>query len=431
MLVRLACAMCLFVAGVSAQALAGASAQPGTLVRPESLPQGFVLVVKDNSGQADDASPIYLASNNDGWDAGRQQNRFERRSDMRWQLVVPQPTINEPLQFKLTLGDWSRVEHDADGNDVPNRTLPMVEVSGLAQGELPVIELEVDRFRVPSPEQLLNLIVDPYRVLDVSGDVRRLEVSGGAGRAAAMSRQLLVWLPPGYDNPANADRVYPVLYMHDGQNLFERLPGVPSEWQMDETLTDLITSGRIPPMIVVGIPHAGPGRTQEYVPLPEFRGIEGAGDRYVVWLTEEVMPRVERAFRVSTEPRDTAIGGASLGAVISLYAAAQHPERFGALLLESMPTMAGYEGAWREVVASVQPVPSRVYVGMGEREVSNDEADADRNEAYRRWAEELASMLRGSNGDVRLVIGEGHNHNEQAWSARLPAALVFLFGEGR
>ena len=429
MIKRLFALLAVLIFAPAAAAAMTAEQQP-RMVRPESLPQGFVLVVKDNSGQADDVSPIFLASNDNGWDAGNQQNRFERRSDMRWQLVVSQPRINEPLQFKLTLGDWSRVERDADDNDVSNRTLPMIDAAALSPGELPVIQIEVDNFRIPSPEQLANLIIDPYRVLSVTGDVRRLEVSGGAGRAAAMSRQLLVWLPPGYDHPRNANRHYPVLYMQDGQNLFERLPAVPGEWRMDETLTELITSGAIPPMIVVGIPHAGVGRTQEYVPLGEFRGIEGAGERYVVWLTEEVMPRVERAFRVSTDPKDTAIGGASLGAAISLYTVATHPGRFGAVLLESMPTMAGYEIKWANLIGGISDLPERVYVGMSDREVSNDPTDAARNASYVLWARELGDSLSrvDRSADVQVVIGEDHNHNEQAWADRLPGALLFLFG---
>jgi len=400
------------------------------MVAPETLSQGFVLVVRDESGQADENNPIYLASNKNGWDPGQESMRLEQRSDGRWQIVLDQPESRTAMQFKFTLGDWSRVERDAAGNDIENRTLPEVDVSGLEPGERPVIELVVESFRTPSPAQMAQLRVDPYRDLEVTGSVRRVQVAGGAGDAEAMTRQLLVWLPPGYDVPENASRRYPVLYLHDGQNLFEKLPGVWGEWHADETATRLIEQGEIEPAIIVGIPHGGASRVQEYVPLEAFRGIEPEGNEHVAWLRGEVMPRIESIFRVSTRREDTMIGGASLGAVISLYAAARHPDRFGGLLLESMPTLAESGGAWRRHVESIRGLDgARVFIGVGGREVSNDESDAAHNAAYVRWSRRVAAALEERAGaDVRLVVEQSHNHNEDAWADRFDDAVRYLLG---
>ena len=405
-----------------------AEAQP-EMVAPESLPQGFVIVVDDPSDVADDDAPIHLASNHNGWNPGDPSQRLVRRSDMRWQIVLPQPTNPDRMQFKFALGSWERVELSDDGEDnVPNRSLPLVDRARYADGTRPVFEFVVAQFREGrAPTDIVRL--DRYRELDVTGTVRRLEVTGGAGGAVGAQRDLLVWLPPGYDEPENAERRYPVLYLMDGQNIFEHLPGVWGEWRADETAQRLVELGLIEPVVIVGVPHAGRYRAEEYLPMRALDNAEPQAEAFVSWLRHEVFPRAERAFRVSDEAADRGIGGASFGAVVSAYAAAEHPELFGFLLLESMPTLAGAEGRWKRYLESVERWPERVYIGMGGREVSNDEADSELNERYVAWARELEGIFAraGVGSDRRLlVITPDSNHNEDAWAERFPDALQFL-----
>src|SRR5436309_1986177 len=151
-------------------------------------------------------------------------------------------------------------------------------------------------------------------------------------------RFLRVWLPPGYDDAQNAARQYPVLYLNDGQNLFEpatSFNGV--EWQVDETADRLIREQVIAPMIIVGIDNAGKDRLREYMPHRSFQPmmLRVQGTRYPSFLIKEVMPFVERHYRVASGPRTTGLGGSSLGALIALYTVAVSPAIFGRLLLES------------------------------------------------------------------------------------------------
>jgi enterochelin esterase-like enzyme len=151
-------------------------------------------------------------------------------------------------------------------------------------------------------------------------------------------RFLRVWVPPGYDDAENAARQYPVLYLNDGQNLFEpatSFNGV--EWQVDETADRLIRERVIPPLIIVGIDNAGKDRVREYMPHRSFQSmmLRVQGTRYPSFLMKEVMPFVERHYRVLSGPRNTGLGGSSLGALIALYTVAVSPGIFGRLLLES------------------------------------------------------------------------------------------------
>ncbi len=399
-------------------------------VTPESLDQGFVIVVRDASNFASDERPIYLASNHVGWNPGAAPMKMQKRSDMRWQIVLPKPEDPSRLQFKFTLGSWETVELAANGEDnVPNRTLPDVDPAKYADGSRPVFEYEVPAFKQGRDLEELRRL-DPYRTLDVTGTVKRLQVTGGAGLASAYTRDVLVWLPPGYDAPENASRQYPVLYMHDGQNLFEHLPGVYGEWHADETAQRLIESNEIEPIIIVGVPHGGAARIQEYVPFDTFRNNPAYGRQYANWFTSEVLPRVQRTFRVRTDPSGMAVGGSSLGAVISLYIAAENPGMFSGLLLESPSSLRSEDGTspWRDYVRNVRVWPPRVFVGMGAKEAGDNPADTRLNEHYVTWAGELMELAR-TNGaaDRKLLIGDNHAHNEAAWAERFPEALRLLF----
>lgn len=412
--------------------LLGASAFAQEMVRPESLPQGFVLVVRDLSGKANKDNPMFLASSINGWNPSDEDMVLEGRSDTRWQIVIGEDLQGVGVQFKFTLGGWDREELDAEGDSIPNRSLPLVDKSKLDKGERPIIELEVADFRetVSLAEEVRKSGF--YHKLEVTGDVARLPVRGGAGGAEAMTRDLLIWTPPGYNDPANAGRTYPVLYLFDGQNIFEHLPGVPGEWGGDETATKLIEQGKIEPLIIVGIPHAGPHRLREYLPFGSYRGVEGDGRAAMGWVIREVMPRVERAFRVKTGRESTAIGGASLGGAMALYGATAHADRFGRALIESLPMMGDEGQATRAYIKAVSDWPDKVFIGMGGQEVGADPSDADRNAHYVRWARQIdGDFARGglSGRDRKLVIEPGAHHNENAWAERFDDALLFLFGQ--
>ena len=149
-------------------------------------------------------------------------------------------------------------------------------------------------------------------------------------------RFLRVWLPPGYDDAQNAARHYPVLYLNDGQNLFEpatSFNGV--EWQVDETADRLIREQMIPPLVIVGIDNAGKDRVREYMPHRSFQPmmlrVQGTG--YPSLLIKEVMPFVEHHYRVAPGARNTGLGGSSLGALIALNTVAFSPWILVRLLL--------------------------------------------------------------------------------------------------
>lgn len=408
----------------------GATAAEPKMVRPESLDQGFVVVVKDLSGLATKESPIYIASSHNGWDPSDKRSIFSARSDLRWQLVFEKPKIESPISFKLTRGNWDTVEVDDALGDIQNRQMPMVDAAKLAPGEKPVIELVVPKWADQKPSSSLRPDLNPYFTIADKPYIKRLQVAGGGVQAM---RDVLVCLPPGYDDAANASRTYPVLYMQDGQNLFLDMPGTKGSWNADTTMMSLVGTGEIEPIIIVGIPHLGRARAAEYLPVSLAEGDSNRGDRYADWVVSEVMPRIERAFRVKTGPENTAIGGSSYGAVAALNAASRHPTIFGKVLLESMP-LTGSAAPLMAHFKAAKTFPPVIYFGIGGSELGPDGASADRNNAYAATAETFKEMAlgkvrTGAAANVQTTVDAAGVHDEPTWAKRFPAALRMLFGK--
>lgn len=425
----------LSAAAVSSWAFAPARAaacgpmdQPASLVAPESLSQGFILVVEDKGQKADNSSPIYFASNITGWNPGDAAYKLQPQSDLRWRIVLPQPPAGTSVEFKFTRGTWETVEIGGDLKDLDNRALPHIDVSKLKPGEKPLIELAVAKWRDQRPGEEKEPAFDPYKPIVATGTLKRVEFIGGSGGAEGRMREALVWLPPGYDDPQNAEHRYPVLYMFDGQNLFAKHAGVASEWGVDETATRLIRAREMEPVIVVGLPHGGPARVREYLPLPALPMIAPAGAKYLDLVVNQIKPRIDRLFRTDTGPDRTAIGGSSLGGAMALYAGTTRPEVFGMVLAESLPLRTGRAEVWDSYVDGVKRWPRKVYLGMGGKETGpgNDTANAGYVEAVKRL-ESIITRAGGTPDQCLLVIDADARHTEAAWAARLPKALVFLF----
>jgi predicted alpha/beta superfamily hydrolase len=268
--------------------------------------------------------------------------------------------------------------------------------------------------------------ISVIRAASATGDLRLHQFHS---RIFHNTRFLRVWLPPGYDDPANVGRRYPVLYLNDGQNLFEAetsFTGV--EWQADETADRLIREGAVPAMIIVGLDNAAKDRIREYMPHRSLHPmmLRAEGRRYPSFLIREVMPFVARNYRVATGPENTGLGGSSLGALIALYTARVRPWVFGRLLLESPSLWASNRQAIKES-RNGKRWPERIFLATGTAEMGRE----DRDQSVVDDVRELAAILRRAGLDekrLKLVIEDGGTHHESAWARRFPEALTFLFG---
>jgi predicted alpha/beta superfamily hydrolase len=228
-------------------------------------------------------------------------------------------------------------------------------------------------------------------------------------------RDLLVYLPPSY---ARGDRRYPVLYMHDGQNLFDRATSFGEAWEVDQLLEDAGPAGL--EAIVVAIPNAGEERLDEYSPWRDTRHKRGGrGDAYVDFIVNTVKPMVDRDFRTLPERGATGIAGSSMGGLISLYAFFRNPETFGFAGVMSP----AFWFASRRIYRYVQQRPfaaGRIYLDVGTNEGPEEVADV------RRMKDELETKGYRAGRDLSFFVEMGGQHNERAWARRLRRALHFL-----
>jgi predicted alpha/beta superfamily hydrolase len=244
-------------------------------------------------------------------------------------------------------------------------------------------------------------------VLEVLEDVHSPELDN--------RRDVLVYLPPSYHR---GRRVYPVLYMQDGQNLFDPATSFAGDWGMGRTMAAAARRGL--DAIVVGVLNLGPERLNEYGPhRDQPAGGGGRGDAYASFLAHTLKPLVDRRFRTRVSREHTVIAGSSMGGLISLHALFRHPETFGAAAALS-PSLWFAGGAIFSDIEGARYVPARIYLDIGALEGSEHVENA------RRMRDLLLAKGYRLGQDVRYLESRSGRHDERSWGRRFAGALPFL-----
>lgn len=240
-------------------------------------------------------------------------------------------------------------------------------------------------------------------------------------------RPIYVWLPPSYES--ESEKRYPVLYMQDGQNLFDTRLSYVGEWGVDESMTKLAAEGV--EAIIVGVPNMGESRMNEYSPFDGYFG-EGRAKQYIHYLLHTLKPAIDADFRSKSDPANTGIMGSSMGGLLSIYAVFE-TEGFafaGAL----SPAILGDDSPIFDYIEQHDPPKiERLYMDVGTREGYNmvEKAQAQSFSAqYVARVRKLRDLLTAKGLDSRqrflYVEDEGAVHREDAWARRLPRALRHL-----
>lgn len=264
-------------------------------------------------------------------------------------------------------------------------------------------------------------------------------------RQAIPDRDVYIWTPPGYDPEGTAR--YPVIYMHDGQHLFQPGAGVTGEeWKVDESMAELAYRELASPAIIVGIASSGE-RWQDYAPAPFISGLPedqrtamtaAAGgapksDAYLDFLVGDLKPMVDGAFRTKPDRENTYVAGASMGGLISLYAISRHPDVFGAAAGFSThwplynPETADPNAVLTAITTSLEsggldPAVHRIWLDSGTENLDS---------FYGPYNAAMASYFEGKGftGErFSFDTIDGGDHNEASWAERFPDAVLFLLG---
>ncbi len=238
-------------------------------------------------------------------------------------------------------------------------------------------------------------------------------------------RDVLVYLPPGYR--CDDGRRYPVLYLHDGQNLFDGntsfIPG--KDWRVNQTAQTLIEAGEIAPLIIVGIYNAGGERIDEYTPTRDARfKMGGKAARYGRMIVEELKPFIDANYRTLEGAPHTGLGGSSLGGLVTLYLGLKYPSVFSHLALVSPSVWWDGKTILREVDALRSKPAQRIWMDMG-----TDEGPQSLQGA-RLLRDALVAKGWTLDSDLKYFEADGAKHDEHAWAQRVAPILKYLFPSG-
>jgi predicted alpha/beta superfamily hydrolase len=264
-----------------------------------------------------------------------------------------------------------------------------------------------------SPEMAAGLIASG------TGELRKYEKY--RSRFLPRRRDLIVYLPAIYER--NPQSRLPVLYLQDGQNLFDGatsfIPGM--DWHVKETADQLIAQGAIRPLIIVGIYNTGKGRLAEYTPSRDKKAGGGKADRYGRMLIEEIIPFIDSEYRTLSGPANTGLGGSSLGGLLAIYLGLKFPQVFGKLAILSPSVW--WNQRWILNFAARRPLRVRpqIWLDTGTNEGGHTVEDAEKLRdvlARKGWRE---------GRDLHFEVIPGAQHNEAAWGQRVGPFLQFLF----
>jgi metallo-beta-lactamase class B len=392
-------------------AVAGLSLSCAPKTAPPPLPaissKHFTLGLESLPPTTPSGVSIYVAGNFNGWNPGDSAYRLTADGKGNYLVALPD-SIKGPIEFKFTLGSWDAVETDSSGADIQNRGVFVKPASGGAYlGK--VAQWRDPRTKKPkehTARATVSIMSEEFQMPEL-------------GRA----RRVWIYLPPGYSSGSTR---YPVLYMHDGQNVFDNATSFVGEWGVDETLDSLNALGD-KDVIVVAVDHGGSKRFDEYSPWKNAKYGGGEGEKYVEFLVKTLKPYVDSHYRTLPDRLNTGVAGSSMGGLISLYAILRYPDVFGRAGIFSPAFWVAPE-AYSYVAAShgVRP-DSRLYFVIGAQE-AQDSAEAL---TYVKGQEQMVDSLiahglvRGES--VVAVSRADGKHSESFWRREFPTAYQWMF----
>ncbi len=351
----------------------------------------FIIDSLPNKTPASDT--IYVASELNGWNPKDKNFAFSRQDGV-YTLVMPK--TDKPFEYKLSRGDWRKVEVDAMGRDVKNRVY---------SPDSDTVRLTIAGWRdFFETTQKASTASENVRFLPTNMEMKKLN----------RRRTIRLYLPPNYFKR----QAFPVIYMHDGQNVFDESTAFAGEWRVDEIM-DSLYYHRGFAAIVVAIYNDSKERLNEYSPWRnDSLGYGGGGDLYADFIVNDLKPYIDKHFRTNPDPKQNVIMGSSMGGLISLYIGLKYPDKFGGVGVFS-PSLWFSPKVFEFLTKYKRKREQRYFLLAGEQEGKQMVEDL----------KVLENMLYGAGYDedmIRMKIAPDGKHAEWFWSQEFPKAIEFL-----
>lgn len=342
-------------------------------------------------------SSIFIAGSFNSWNPQNKNYQFQK-DEKGYFLEFSLNTGS--YEYKITRGGWDKVECTKDGKDVGNRTL---KVDADAN-----VEVSIDGWKdlfASSTQSGKSTANKNVSIIDTAFFIPQLN----------RTRRIWIYLPPSYNS---SSKKYPVLYMHDGQNVFDDITSFSGEWGVDEALDTL--GLKYKECIVVGIDNGGIKRLNEYCPydfsLQGGQKGNGEGDLYIQFLAKTLKPFIDKNYRTLKDKKNTFTAGSSMGGLISMYAVLKYPKKFGGAGVFSPAFWVGpkiFDG----IKSKGKKVNAKIYFYAGD-----DEGESMVPMTLRAFNE----MHRVSKSKMCEVIRAGGKHNEPRWRIEFPLFYEWL-----
>jgi len=337
-------------------------------------------------------SALYLAGSFNGWSPQDKNYQFQKEASGNYFFETK--LADGMHEFKITRGSWAKVECKKGGADIQNRFL---ELSSDTSINL-IIEEWADRFvkkpRISTARKSVHIIDTAFVILQL----KRV-------------RRVWIYLPPSY---TSSQKHYPVLYMHDGQNVFDDSTSFAGEWGVDEILDSI--SSRKKEIIVVAVDHGGQKRINEYCPYNMEKFGKGEGNQYLDFLVKTLKPFIDRNYRTEKDKQNTFIAGSSMGGLISMYAVLKYPKVFGGAGVFSPAFWVGPK-IFDDIKTKGKLVNSKIYFYCGGQE--GETMEPDMKKAF----EEMRQV---SKSKMTCVIRPDGKHTEWVWREEFPLFYLWL-----
>ncbi|MBT8272390.1 MAG: DUF4968 domain-containing protein, partial [Bacteroidia bacterium] len=362
----------------------------------QSIVGQVTFVINELPIDHDYTNSIYISGDFEGWSGGSEAYKLTRK-DNTYSITLD--VNNDVFLYKFTRGSWETVERTAEGDNTENR------IYKRSSGEDTVYVKIVNWKKRTDSTEGKSTAAKNVTILSENFDIPELD----------RSRRIWMYLPPDY---YTSGEDYPVLYIHDGQNVFDALTSYAGEWGVDETLNRLFRSHNFK-LIVVGIDNGGEKRMNEYSPWENHRFGEAEGGAYVNFIAKTLKPHIDDNFRTLKDSKNTGIMGSSMGGLISHYAALKYPNIFGKAGVFS-PSFWYSEQSFDFTAQHLDKSDLKMYFLVGGKEGESMVPDMTRM---------VDLMKQGGYGNEQIkkkIVEEGI-HNEKFWQDEFEEAILWLF----
>lgn len=339
---------------------------------------------------------IFMASSLNNWNPKDENYQFKK--DGKGNLTLILPKITENFEYKLTQGSWEQAEGDSLGKSRPNRKFDFKQSPK-------IIRLKIASWQANYPKTSTKS--ENVKILSEDFKVPQLQTT----------RRIWIYLPPDYHQ---STKKYPVIYMEDGQNLFDNATSFSGEWKVDETLNKIFADTK-KSAVVIGIDNGGAERLNEYSAWENKKYGGGKGDLYADFLVNTLKPFVDKNFRTLKDAKNTALIGSSMGGLISYYIGLKYPKSFGKLGIFS-PSFwfAPDELRTFTLKNAANATQTKFYFYAGLKESPEMAEDVRK-----------ISTLLMSNGvpssNLKIVFNPYGTHSEPYWAQAFSPAFLWLF----